>query len=136
MFRWGVLSTAKIARDVVIPAHLNSASGNVSAIASRSMRKANATASRFGIPNAFGSYEEMLESDVIDGVYIPLPTSQHVEWSLKAAKAGKHVLCEKPLAVNADEARRMAESARKNKRFLMEAMWTRFLPAMVQVASG
>src|SRR5690606_19439557 len=103
MFRWGVLSTAKIGREYVIPAILDAENCVLSAIASRDAGKARALADRFGAPHAFGSYEEMLASDAIDGVYIPLPTSQHVEWAIRAADAGKHVLVEKPLALKADD---------------------------------
>lgn len=103
MFRWGILSTAKIARDYVAPALADARNGKLTAIASRDLGRAEAMAERFGAPHAFGSYEALLASDVVDGVYIPLPTSQHIEWSLKAAEAGKHVLCEKPIALKADE---------------------------------
>ena len=103
MFRWGVLSTAKIAREQLLPAIADSENGVVSAIASRDLGKARALADRFGAPHAFGSYEELLASDAVDGVYIPLPTSQHVEWTLKAIEAGKHVLCEKPIALAAGD---------------------------------
>lgn len=101
MFRWGVLSTAKIARLQLLPAMQDATNGVVSAIASRDQSRARDLADRFGAPHAFGSYEALLQSDDVDGVYIPLPTSQHVEWSLKAANAGKHVLCEKPIALDA-----------------------------------
>ncbi len=103
MFRWGVLSTAKIAREHVLPALVDAENGIVTAIASRDIGRARALADRFGAPHAFGSYEDLLASDMVDGVYIPLPTSQHVEWSVKAAEAGKHVLCEKPIALRAEE---------------------------------
>ena len=101
MFRWGILSTAKIGREQVIPQLQDSDNGVVTAIASRDLDRARALADRFGAPLAFGSYEEMLASSEIDGVYIPLPTSQHIEWAIKAAQAGKHVLCEKPIALKA-----------------------------------
>ena len=101
MFRWGVLSTAKIGREQVLPAISEAENGVLAAVASRDAAKARALADRFGAPHAFGSYEAMLASDTIDGVYIPLPTSQHVEWAVKAAQAGKHVLVEKPLALKA-----------------------------------
>ncbi|BCH21329.1 oxidoreductase [Mesorhizobium sp. L-8-10] len=101
MFRWGILSTARIAREQLIPAIVEADNGVLSAIASRDADKARALADRFGAPRAFGSYEELLASDLVDGVYIPLPTSQHVEWAKKAAEAGKHVLVEKPLALDA-----------------------------------
>ncbi len=103
MFRWGILSTAKIAREQVLPAMADAHNCTISAIASRDGTRARALADRFGAQHAFDSYEALLASDVIDGVYIPLPTSQHVDWSLKAAAAGKHVLCEKPIAIQASE---------------------------------
>jgi predicted dehydrogenase len=96
MVSYGILSTAKIGRDHVGPALQAAENCHVTAVASRDLAKAKAMADRFGLPHAFGSYEELLASPEIDAVYIPLPTSQHVEWTLKAAQAGKHVLCEKP----------------------------------------
>ena len=121
MFRWGILSTAKIAREVVIPAHLNSQKGVITAIASRSGRKAAAMAARFGIRHWFGSYEELLASDEVDGVYIPLPTAQHIEWSLRAASAGKHVLCEKPIALRARDIAPLKRAAKKHNVLIAEA---------------
>jgi predicted dehydrogenase len=103
MFRWGVLSTAKIAREHLLPAIAEADNGVLAGIASRDMEKARALAVRFGAPHAFGSYEELLASKEVDGVYIPLPTSQHVEWTAKAIEAGKHVLVEKPLALDAKD---------------------------------
>jgi hypothetical protein len=101
MLRFGIISTARIGEELVIPAIQDATNCVVSAIASRDLSKARAMADRFSVPHAFGSYEEMLASDMIDAVYIPLPTSQHVEWTIKAADAGKHVLCEKPIALKA-----------------------------------
>ena len=112
MFRWGVLSTAKIAREQLLPAMLDSENGRVTAIASRDLDRAKALANRFGVEHAFGSYDELLTSYDVDGVYIPLPTSQHVEWALKAANAGKHVLCEKPIALDPRPPRRSTRSRR------------------------
>src|SRR5690606_32410719 len=103
MLRWGVLSTAKIAREHLIPAILSSRNGVLSAVASRSPAKAQALAAQTGAGQSFGSYEELLASGNVDAVYIPLPTSQHVEWAIKAADAGKHVLVEKPLALKAGD---------------------------------
>ena len=103
MFRWGVLSTARIAREQVIPAILGAGNGILSGIASRDPERAKALAERTGAPHAFGSYEALLASPEIDGVYIPLPTSDHVAWAIKAADAGKHVLVEKPRALRATE---------------------------------
>ena len=89
MFRWGVLSTARIGREQVLPAIAEADNGVLAAVASRDLARAQALAERFGAPHAFGSYEELLACDTVDGVYIPLPTSQHVEWAAKAAEAGK-----------------------------------------------
>ena len=102
-FRFGILSSALIGREHVIPAIGRAENAVVTAVASRSAKKARALADRVGAPHAFGSYEALLASDEIDGVYIPLPTSQHVEWTRRAAEAGKHVLCEKPIALQAKE---------------------------------
>lgn len=101
LFRWGVLSTAKIAREHVLWQLQDADNGVVTAIASRERPRAAALAARFGVPHAFGSYQALLDSDAVDGVYIPLPTSDHVAWAVRAAEAGKHVLVEKPLALSA-----------------------------------
>ncbi len=103
MFRWGILSTAKIAREHLLPAIAASENGVVAAIASRDPARARQLADRWSAPHAFGSYEDLLASAEVDGVYIPLPTSQHVEWTAKAIAAGKHVLVEKPLALKAED---------------------------------
>jgi len=103
MLRWGILSTAKIAKEQVVPAIMQSETGIVAAVASRDASRAAGFARRFGIEHAFDKYEAMLNSDAIDAVYIPTVTSTHVEWAIGAAEAGKHVLVEKPLALNADE---------------------------------
>ena len=103
MFRWGIMSTAKIAREQVVPAIQQSETGVVGAIASRDAGRAAGFARRFNIAHSFEGYQAMLDSDAVDGVYIPLVTSQHVEWAIKTAQAGKHVLVEKPLALHADE---------------------------------
>jgi predicted dehydrogenase len=123
---WGVLSTAKIGVQKVIPAMQKSAACDIRAIASRSAETARATASRLGIPRAYGSYEELLADPEIEAVYNPLPNHLHVPLTLKAAAAGKHVLCEKPIALNADEARRLQEAA--GKVLIMEAFMVRFHP--------
>lgn len=103
MFRWGILSTARIAAEQVVPAIMQSETSALAAVASRDGARSEAFARRFAAPHAFDSYEAMLESDTIDGVYIPTVTSNHVEWAIKSANAGKHVLVEKPLALKADE---------------------------------
>ncbi|MGH2487514.1 MAG: Gfo/Idh/MocA family protein, partial [Ktedonobacterales bacterium] len=96
--RWGVLSTARIGVESVIPAMRAGQFCEVVAIASRSRQSAHDTATRLGLPKAYGSYEDLLADPEIDAIYNPLPNHLHVLWSIKALEAGKHVLCEKPLA--------------------------------------
>src|SRR6202035_72222 len=103
--RWGVLSTADIGTGQVIPAMQQGTYCEIAAIASRSPDKAQAAAAQLGIPKAYGSYEELLGDPEIDAIYNPLPNHLHVPWSIKAMEAGKHVLCEKPIALNAAEAK-------------------------------
>src|SRR4029077_17067915 len=93
--RWGVLSTAKIGRKQVIPATQKSQLGAVTAIASRDLARAKAVAAELGIEKAYASYQDMLEDKDIDPVYNPLPNHLHMQWSIRALKAGKHILCEK-----------------------------------------
>jgi predicted dehydrogenase len=100
----------------------------VLAISSRSLDKAKETARKLGIPRAYGSYDELLADPEIDVVYIPLPNHMHCEWTIKAAKAGKHVLCEKPMALNEAEGKRMIAACEKNRVVLMEAFMYRFHP--------
>jgi predicted dehydrogenase len=133
MLRFGILSTAKIARDAVMPAIQDAENAVITAVASRDVTKARALADRFGVPHAFGSYEEMLASDVIDAVYIPLPTSQHVEWSIKAANAGKHVLVEKPLALKASELDALIEARDRNTVIVSEAFMVTYAPVWHKV---
>ncbi len=135
MLRWGILSTAKIGIEHVIPAIQLSSNGYVSAIASRSEEKAKAVAERFSIPHSFSSYEAMLASDLIDAVYIPLPTSQHVEWSIKAADAGKHVLCEKPISLHADQIDDIIAARDRNKVLISEAFMVTYHPQWHKVRS-
>lgn len=98
----------------------------VAAIAARDKARAEKQASKFGIPKVFGSYGDLLADPDIDAVYIPLPNALHCEWSIRALEAGKHVLCEKPIANNADEADQMATAAERAGRVLAEAMHLRF----------
>ena len=102
--RWGVLSTANIGMEKVTPAIMKSPSSEVLGIASRDLAKARAAADRLGIAKAYGSYEEMLADPEIDAVYNPLPNDLHVPMTLAAAEAGKHVLCEKPIGLDAADA--------------------------------
>ena len=104
---WGILSTSKFAARATIPAIQKSKYSQVNAIASRDMDKAETAGAQLGIPNVYGSYEALLSDPEIDAVYIPLPNHLHVEWTLKALRAGKHVLCEKPLGLNYDDVRRL-----------------------------
>lgn len=107
--KWGILSTADIGRTKVIPAIQRSASSEVVAIASRNLDRASEVATELGIAKPYGSYEEMLADPDIDAIYNPLPNHLHVETTIAAANAGKHVLCEKPIGLNADEARRLRD---------------------------
>ncbi len=126
--RWGVLSTANINRKVV-PATSAADRCEVVAIGSRDRSRAEAAASEFGIARAYGSYEELLSDPDVDAVYIPLPNHLHAEWTIAAARAGKHVLCEKPLAMNAEEAERMVEACASEGVRLMEAFMYRLHPS-------
>ncbi|MBM4438443.1 MAG: Gfo/Idh/MocA family oxidoreductase, partial [Actinobacteria bacterium] len=111
--RWGVLSTAKIARNRLIPAIQASRNGALAAVASRELDRARACAQEFAIPRAHGSYQELLDDPDVDAVYVPLPTSLHHEWTLRAAAAGKHVLCDKPLAADVRQAQEMVDACRR-----------------------
>src|ERR1700690_275259 len=102
--RWGILSTADIGIRKVIPAMQQGRYSSVDAIASRDLAKAQEAATALDIPTAYGSYEELLADPNIDAIYIPLPNQLHVPWTIKAAEAGKHVLCEKPLSLTVAEA--------------------------------
>ncbi len=131
--RWGVLSTAKIGLKAVIPAIRQSKNGVVAALASRSLETAQEAAKTNNIPLAFGSYEELLASREVDAIYIPLPNSMHKEWTIRAAEQGKHILCEKPLALNTAEANEMIAAAGKNHVLLMEAFMYRFHPQFAKL---
>ena len=128
---WGVLSSAKIGREKVIPAMQAAQLCDIRAIASRSLARAQETAASLGIPVAYGSYEELLSDPDIEAIYNPLPNEQHVPLTLAAARAGKHVLCEKPLALNANQAAQLREVA--SKVHIMEAFMVRFHPQWDQV---
>ncbi|MGX8010871.1 Gfo/Idh/MocA family protein [Mesorhizobium sp. ORM8.1] len=133
MFRWGVLSTAKIGREQLLPAIVESENGVLQAIVSRDLSKAKALGERFGARHAFGSYEELLASKDIDGVYIPLPTSQHVEWTAKAIEAGKHVLVEKPLALDAKDILPLIKLRDEKKVLVCEAFMVVYHPQWIKV---
>lgn len=129
----GIISTADIARGSLIPA-LEGSDHDVAAISSRDADRARAVADEYGIPRSYGSYEELLEDDGIDGVYNPLPNGLHAEWTKKAADAGLHVLCEKPLAVDADEAREVVDHCADRGVTLMEAFMYRYHPRTERAA--
>lgn len=127
--RWGVLSTAKIGTKKVIPAMQLGEYCKFTAIASRQLEKAQAAARQLGIEKAYGSYEELLADCDVDAIYLPLPNHLHVPWAIKALKAGKHVLCEKPIGLNAVEAQELLEASRKFPRLkVMEAFMYRHHP--------
>ena len=126
--RWGILGAAKIALEKVIPAIQSGQTGQVVAIASRSLDKAKAAAARLGIPRAYGSYEELLADAEIDAVYNPLPNHLHVPWSIRAMEAGKHVLCEKPIACDAAEASQLVAARERTGRLVQEAAMVRTHP--------
>lgn len=128
MFRWGILSTARIGQQHVIPQLLDAENGVVTAIASRNAATGRDVAARFAIPHVFESYDALLASDEVDGVYIPLPTAQHVEWAIRAADAGKHVLVEKPLALKAEDIRAVIEAREKNRVLIAEAFMVFYHP--------
>lgn len=128
---WGVLSTARIGWEKVIPALQGSALGEVRAIASRDLSRAQALATQLGIPKAYGRYEDLLADPEIEAIYNPLPNEQHVPWTLAAAHAGKHVLCEKPMALNAQELSQLRVVAQQVH--IMEAFMVRFHPQWLAV---
>ena len=125
--RWGLLSTANINRSL-IPAIRASQRGELAAVASRDLAKAKTYASKWVIPRAFGSYQEMLDSGTVDAVYISLPNHLHAEWTIRALRAGVHVLCEKPFALTLDEVDRMIAASRQSSCVLAEAFMYRHHP--------
>lgn len=131
--RWGVLSTARIAVASVIPAMQRADRCEIVAIASREGARAEAAAKRLGIARAHTSYEALLADPEVEAVYNPLPNHLHAEWTLRAAEAGKHVLCEKPLAMSSHQAEEMLEGCRAAGVKLMEAFMYRLHPQWVRV---
>jgi predicted dehydrogenase len=129
--RWGVLSTADIALKKVIPGFRRSPRSEVLGIASREPGRAADAAASLGIPRSYGSYEALLADPDIDAVYIPLPNHLHAEWTIAAARAGKHVLCEKPLALTAMQAQEMVDVCRESGVLLMEAFMYRQHPSWI-----
>ncbi|MBU8879256.1 Gfo/Idh/MocA family oxidoreductase [Bacillus sp. FJAT-29790] len=127
LVRWGILSTAQIAQEELLPAFIDAANAEVVAIAS-SNPKVKDISMKFGIPAIYESYDELLDDPAIDAVYIPLPNALHSQWVKKAAEKGKHVLCEKPAALTANEAEEMIEVCKKNGVIFMEAFMYQFHP--------
>jgi predicted dehydrogenase len=128
MVRWGVLGPGAIAVGFADAMGLV-AGGAIVAVASRSDERARVFADRYGVPARYGSYQALAEDPDVDVVYVATPQSRHAEDVLMLLRAGKHVLCEKPFALNEKQARQMVDEARQRGRFLMEAIWSRFLPA-------
>jgi xylose dehydrogenase (NAD/NADP) len=131
--RWGILSTAGIAVHRFIPGVIASNNGEVAAIASRDLARAAAVAEKFGVPRAHGSYDDLLADPEVDAIYNPLPNSMHAEWTLRAAEAGKAVLCEKPLTRDATEAAALVTACKQHGILLMEAFMYRFHPQHARV---
>jgi len=130
--KWGLLSTARINQAVIKPIH-ESPRNELLAVASRSLERAQEYAANWDIPQAFGSYEELLASDHIDVIYNPLPNSMHAEWTIKAIQAGKHVLCEKPLAISVADVERVAAAAQEAGVVVAEAFMYRHHPQTLKI---
>ena len=126
--KWGVLGVAKIATEKVIPAMQRAGLCRIEAIASRDLSRAQAAARELGIARAYGSYEELLADPEIEAIYNPLPNELHVPWTVKALAAGKHVLCEKPVALDAAEAGLLLEARAKSGKLVAEAFMVRHHP--------
>lgn len=131
--RWGILSTAKIARKQVIPGIQQSQTGEVVAIASRNADQSAEIAASHQIPTSYGSYEALLEDSNVDAIYIPLPNHMHVEWTMKCLEAGKHVLCEKPFALHSNDIDPLIALAKEKGCFVAEAFMVRTHPQWVAV---
>jgi len=125
---WGILGCARIAERALIPAIRGASNAELAGISARDEKRAREWAEKFGIPKTYKDYAALVADPDIEAVYIPLPNHLHAEWTIRAAAAGKHVLCEKPLALNEREARAMFEAAGKAGVLLMEAFMYRFHP--------
>lgn len=130
--RWGILGSARIAVTKVIPAMQRSPWCEIAAIASRDLARATEAAAELNIPKAYGSYEELLADETIEAVYNPLPNHLHVPWTIKAAEAGKHVLCEKPIALDAKEARTLIEVRDRTGVRIQEAFMVKTHPQWLE----
>ena len=125
---WGVLGVAKIATEKAIPAMQRGEVSRVHAIASRDLKRAEGAAKALGIPRAYGSYEDLIADPDIHAIYNPLPNELHVPWTERALAAGKHVLCEKPVALDAKEAARLIAARDRSRKLVAEAFMVRFHP--------
>ena len=130
--RWGIVGTGEIANKFA-RAVCNAEGAKPVAVASRRAEVARTFADTYGIEHSFGSYEELAAFDGVDAVYIALPHKYHAPYTEMFLRAGKHVLCEKPVAIRAEELERVQAVAKEENRFAMEAMWTRFLPVMAEI---
>src|SRR6202051_3828480 len=130
--KWGVLGAASIAVRKVIPGMQAGEWSDVAAIASRDSAKGEAAARKLGIAKVYGSYEELLADPEIEAVYIPLPNHLHVPWSIRAAEAGKHVLCEKPIALSVAECRTLIEARDRTGVKIGEAFMVRTHPQWIR----
>jgi predicted dehydrogenase len=131
--RWGILGYARIARESLIPAIIRSSNSVVQAVASRQETNLAACRAKFPTPAVYADYEALLRDPDVDAVYIPLPNSLHWEWTIRAAECGKHVLCEKPLCLNAEQCREMIAACEANHVLLMEAFMYRYTDRTRQV---
>ena len=129
---WGILECALVARKVALPGILGSQNSQALAIASRDLSKAREFGHDFAIERAYGSYDQLLDDPDIQAVYIPLINSLHCEWTIRAAEKGKHVLCEKPLALNTSQAQEMVDASQRHGVLLMEVFAHRFHPHNVK----
>ena len=134
MTRWGILSTANINR-LVLAGAAASAQVDIAAVASRDLARAAACARDHGIPQAYGSYEELLADPSLDAIYISLPNALHVEWATRALQAGKHVLCEKPLSRHPEQVEELFDTAERSGRLCMEAFMWRHHPQTKRLAA-
>ena len=130
--QWGILGASNFALKVSLPGMKTGALTDLRALASRDLSKATAAAAALGIPKAYGSYEELLADPDIEAIYIPLPNHMHVEWTVRAARAGKHVLCEKPIALTADDAQTLVAVQKETGRIISEAYMIRSHPQWQQ----
>jgi predicted dehydrogenase len=133
--RWGVLGASRFALMATIPAARKAPLVDLRALASRSLEKARQAAASAGVPRAYGSYEELLADEEIEAVYNPLPNNLHVPWSIKAARAGKHVLCEKPIGLNAAQAEELAAVQQQTGMIIAEAFMVRHHPQWDKVVA-